>query len=440
MRTTKSLLPLDMMASFVLELFLLFLAAPFIYLPERFPSSVITLALLLAASTWLWRRWRLHQWLERSPAEWPLFFLFGIMLPVAVAVAPAPLRQLYAIPKALILLWNFCLFWTIVTYSSQNAAIYRFCVIGFLLGGLVVAGIALLGTQWQNKLLGLNVLLDHFPRPLEKAFKGASDGFNPNQVAGTLLYMLPLQIALLVYEIVYKRRWLILSLSIAGFLVTGLVFTAAQSRGALVGLAASLVVMSLLPYRKGRWLLLGLIAFLLMTLPFLPITHWLANADKSTTVQLTPGVTSFDQRQEIWTRALYGIQDFPFTGMGLGTFRQLVHQLYPTILIPNDLDFAHAHNFFLQTALDFGLPGLIAILALYLLALGLAIPLVLKPPSPLQRVYALGLLGALLAQTIFSMMDAIALGSKTNFMFWYLFALIFSLTEFEAKRAFLSSS
>src|SRR5881628_3808666 len=108
MQSAKQSFRLGLKAALAFELFLLFLAAPFVYLPEHFPSWTLGLALALAASTWLWRRWHLQQWIQRSPAEWPLFFLFGVMLPVAVAVVPAPLRQLYSTPKALILLWNFC--------------------------------------------------------------------------------------------------------------------------------------------------------------------------------------------------------------------------------------------------------------------------------------------------------------------------------------------
>ena len=69
-------------------------------------------------------------------------------------------------------------------------------------------------------------------------------------------------------------------------------------------------------------------------------------------------------RVELWSRALYAIQDFPLTGCGLGTFRQVVHLLYPPFFVEPGADLAHAHNFFLQVALDLGVPGLIAYLAL----------------------------------------------------------------------------
>jgi putative inorganic carbon (hco3(-)) transporter len=60
------------------------------------------------------------------------------------------------------------------------------------------------------------------------------------------------------------------------------------------------------------------------------------------------------------------IQDFPFTGMGMNVFRKVVPVLYPLFLIGPDIDIGHAHNEFLQAALDLGIPGLIAFLALYI--------------------------------------------------------------------------
>lgn len=70
-------------------------------------------------------------------------------------------------------------------------------------------------------------------------------------------------------------------------------------------------------------------------------------------------------RVEIWQNALAGIQDFPVTGLGLGVFRKVVFLLYPIQIAPT-YDIAHAHNF-LDSVLDFGLPGLVALLAIYLL-------------------------------------------------------------------------
>ncbi len=57
------------------------------------------------------------------------------------------------------------------------------------------------------------------------------------------------------------------------------------------------------------------------------------------------------------------IEDFPFTGVGLGCFEPVVAAMYPLFLVPG-ATVSHAHNLFLQVATDLGLPGLIAYLAI----------------------------------------------------------------------------
>jgi putative inorganic carbon (HCO3(-)) transporter len=69
---------------------------------------------------------------------------------------------------------------------------------------------------------------------------------------------------------------------------------------------------------------------------------------------------------EVWSRAIYGIQDFPFTGMGMNAFRKVVPVPYPLFTVSPDVDIRHAHNEFLQAALDLGIPGLIAFITLYI--------------------------------------------------------------------------
>ena len=96
-------------------------------------------------------------------------------------------------------------------------------------------------------------------------------------------------------------------------------------------------------------------------------------------------INSLAGRQEIWSRALYAIQDFPLTGTGPGLFRELVPPLYPLFRLSSDKDIAHAHNQWLQTALDFGLPGLIAYLALWLGLVGCLWRTGRSPLTPLQR-------------------------------------------------------
>jgi len=53
------------------------------------------------------------------------------MLPVSVWAAPGPLREQYSIPQAMILIWNFFLFWTIVSHGARRKELFHLFAISF---------------------------------------------------------------------------------------------------------------------------------------------------------------------------------------------------------------------------------------------------------------------------------------------------------------------
>lgn len=153
-------------------------------------------------------------------------------------------------------------------------------------------------------------------------------------------------------------------------------------------------------------------------------------------------LNSLQGRLEVWSRAIYGIQDFPFTGMGMNAFRKVVNVLYPLFLVSPDTDIGHAHNEFLQAALDLGIPGLIAFIALYIGAFWMlweiwknsvveqdGILSVVGQDTILSyaRPLVLGLGGGLLAHMLYGLTDAVALGAKQGLLFWMLLGLIAGL-------------
>jgi putative inorganic carbon (HCO3(-)) transporter len=95
--------------------------------------------------------------------------------------------------------------------------------------------------------------------------------------------------------------------------------------------------------------------------------------------------------------------------------------LYPVLIDPA-YDFAHAHNVFLQVALDVGIPGLIAYVALLLVS-GIIAWQLIKRDRSLQDVSA-GLLASLVAFHIFGLTDALAIGSRSSVLLWGIFGLL----------------
>jgi putative inorganic carbon (HCO3(-)) transporter len=137
--------------------------------------------------------------------------------------------------------------------------------------------------------------------------------------------------------------------------------------------------------------------------------------------------SNVSSRVELWSRAIYGIQDFPLTGMGMNAFRKVLPVLYPLFLISPDWDVAHAHNHLLQAALDLGLPGLVAYLSVWSLVGCLLVTVYRQSRRPADRTMAGGLGAGLIAHFAFSMTDAIPLGAKVGVLFWLALALSVAL-------------
>ena len=129
-----------------------------------------------------------------------------------------------------------------------------------------------------------------------------------------------------------------------------------------------------------------------------------------------------DDRATIWGFAWQSIREHPVGGIGLGTFRRVVANLDLAHVLPHEVP--HAHNVFLQVALDLGLPGLLA----YVMALALATRttwLTWRHRGDCGlRSACLGLWASLLAVHIFGLTDAIALGAKVGLFFWWNLALV----------------
>ena len=211
-------------------------------------------------------------------------------------------------------------------------------------------------------------------------------------------------------------------------MIIGIVFLATQSRTGFIGLGVSMAVLVFAPFAWGRRTLLAAVCLLVVLFVLLPVPDYLLRLDTATRFnQMSGGANNVASRFDIWQSAVVGIRDFPITGMGLGTFRQLATVLYPNLPAFDAFDIAHAHNYFFQVALDFGIPGLITILAIYAVAIEQGVSLWRTAPFEQSRYWAIGLMAALIGQTVYSLGDAVAMGAKPNFLFWYLLALIIGL-------------
>jgi putative inorganic carbon (HCO3(-)) transporter len=165
---------------------------------------------------------------------------------------------------------------------------------------------------------------------------------------------------------------------------------------------------------------------LIVALVGVGVVGWHAVADELMTGDTTRGL---DQRMEIWSRALYAIQDFPYTGLGLGTFERVVAVLYPLFLNP-DGTIPHAHNLYLQVVVDLGLPGLVAYLALLGLSFATAFSayrIFRRGGQAAMAMLCAGCIAGLAGMCIHGLVDAVAWGTKLALVPWAVMGLVVGL-------------
>lgn len=395
--------------------------APFLL----FPGGWRTLALLGVPGWWLVRWWRRGHVVAPTPLDLPILLMLVQVLVSLWATAD----PVWSLPKVCGVVLGVAVYYAVAEVVALGGeAGLAWAVGAFLAAGVGLAGVGLLGTRWPGRLPLLEEVLAGVPQAVQ-GLPGAEEGFNIHEVGGSLLWVVPLALSLWVWSWGGRglRPWAHLGALVALTAVLGStlgVLVLTQSRGSWAGFAAGLWAMLLAQGWLGLGaglLLLALGGGVVASLGLQGVQEWAVRLAGPALVPMGLG-----GRVEIWSRALYGIADFPLTGMGMNMFRRVVPVLYPLLHGPPDRDIAHAHNEFLQAALDLGIPGLVAFVALYLGA-GWRLLRALRHEQGFRRALAVGVLGGLVAHGAFGCVDAVALGAKPGFLFWWLLALASSV-------------
>ncbi len=351
--------------------------------------------LVLAARWWLYRR----LW-TATALDLPILALFWLAI-LSVFTAPYPTR-------GIILLYRPLLGAVVVAALGEYARGHRLRVpLGLSAAAALFLGVlSLTAVSWSASAPAIT---DALPR-LEAALW--SGGFNPNELAGALTWLLPIAAALAV-----RRRWwwagvgpmlmlcgLVLGLSIAGLL------------GAIVGL---LIVLT-----PGRWwrLTAGLMVGVVLLVQVLIITNPFAAA--SLAMQFSPieDTTSLDHRAELWHSAVAMLVDYPVSGVGIAMYRApVVRMAYPTPNFP-DAFAVHPHNELLQFAADVGWPGIVVVLWLYGAALWM-LHTAWSRGDELVQAAAVGVAAGLIGHSVYGLADAIAIWDRFALIFWWMLGL-----------------
>ena len=426
-----------------LEPLLLAGMAPLALFPERFPRPAVVVALGLLFVPSLLRQAVFGRFSVPSPVDLLLGFMLLVSLPLSLWASPFFWTLTW--PKLACLLWSVAVFYAVINWQVPGALAHHQGHRGFLPSrlawltwaylamGVAFSIMALFGLAAADKFPFLRDLAGRLP-DVGRSILSRPQGVSPNEAAGMLVLFVPLALSLLLAPlpgyrpaVAWGQRFLLALLT--ALFAGALAFT--QSRAGVLGFAAVIVFFFVALGRRGRLLLMSLGVLAAAAVYKVGPAHIAAGlvypAPLSSGISGVLSGVSLTGRGEIWQRALYGIADFPLTGMGLGTFRQVMPVFYPFDLFGSGYDFAHAHSLYLQTALDLGLPGLAAFLLVLLAAVTTLARLcrqtTIREPA---HYWLVGLGGALLGHLVYSLFDAVALGAKPGVALWFLLGLIFT--------------
>ena len=430
-----------------------------------FPGSWKSIVLLVVPILWILSLLIGRKPIPSTPLNLPILIICLMMLVSLFATYDIGV----SLPKIAGMILGIGVFYALVNRILLRKSL-KFSLSLFFVVTLSIGVIGLFGTNWFKKVDLLQPFVSRIPLVI-KGIQGAQSGIQPNELAGSLLWVLPLLLVLIYigldgYKkgmIAISRRVFFIGISLlvifAIFLIG--VFILTQSRGGWIAMAIALLflVAMLIPPKK-RWIYGTGLVLLGIIFVFAAWQFGLVQKINEETTYNTDSALSLNTligREEVWSRAIYGIQDFPFTGMGMNTFRTVVDEIYPMYIINPSLDIGHAHDEFLQVALDLGIPGLIAFLAFYLVSAWMLVKTwnrswklerLVPEKSPtgflaspiVVRGLVLGLGGGLLAHAIFGLTDAVALGAKPGILFWILAGLIVGIYQVVGENGSIGQS
>ena len=330
-----------------IELLIVALCVAISFISTRF----LPIAIIFSAVFWIFR-WIAHGHLSiRTPADWPISILV-LMTIVSLWVSESPSQTVIQVLR---LLTGIALFYAIVNWTVSSQRI-NWIVVGIVIFGFLLSLFALVSVEWSASKLPF------FPPDIYDRFLLlVSDTANPNVMAGTLVLILPVIIAILLFNWT-DLGWPLRIVAIFAFLLMAGVLILTQSRGAWMAFGFASIGLITLRWKRG---------WILIPISFLVIVAAIGYFERRLlleTIISSATIGGIEGRIEVWSRAIFMIQDFPYTGVGMGLYGDVADLMYPFYLHGQSI-VTHAHNLFLQVAVDLGIPGVIAWLATFLIVI-----------------------------------------------------------------------
>jgi putative inorganic carbon (HCO3(-)) transporter len=407
-----------------LQMAVLAAASPFFI----FPKPQLWWIILIIPLLWTVRKILEKRFVEPTMINVPMFIFLAAVL-ISTSRVPDFADSL---PKFAGVLFAIAFFFAMAALLKTELLL-KWAVSLFLLGGFLFSLVGLLGMP-TFKVKHLDILMkikDKIPR-IDFGLPGAELGFAPTVVGGILLLVIPLFFVMTAAAYRQRKesltnRFYLIFLA-AGLLVTCGVLLLTQARGAWAGLFIGTVIIGLLLMMKlikKRKIVAAAVITLIAAGIIIGVgIYSITQAD-----QLKPGIKQAEGtllfRVQLWDLTIPMIKANPWWGIGLNHFRQDPEVRY---------FLSHAHNQFLHTAVELGIPALAAFLAILLSVGYMCVQVWNKSADPWIRLAVLGLGWGQLAHFFFCLTDAIPPGAKVGILFWISLALITALYQFNRRN------
>ncbi len=387
---------------------------PVLLFSAHVPAWASTAAMIWLAALLIVRSAVTGRWLSHTPAD---LILLGLLALLPLGLWAAPERDI-TLPRAYAFIANIAIFYALAM-QAENAAL-RWTGWLLLLAGVAFTIAIVPGTRFyagQKLPFIAKSVYDILPSGLR--LPGDENGFNPNMSGGLLALFLPPALALSIRP----HHWTQRILAIAVLILLAAAVTLTQSRGAILALLVAIVVVTGVLLKPMRWLwwMGGWVALGVAALKGGVILDAFLNADASGN-----SVHSMAQRTELWSRAIYAGLDFPFTGIGLGSFPRVMNLLYPPFRVVITADVPHAHNIYLQALAEMGYPGLMLHLAFFFILL-FGLSRQIRQAQDWARSLAVGLLGSLTVLLVHGIVDTPTYSPLSAIVIWGLFGLMMAV-------------
>lgn len=403
----------------------LLLLSPLLMFPGRFLADAWQPFIVLATLGfwpfhWLWQ----GSVLPRTPVRL-VALLFLLSVPLSILVSTDPVRSWEAASYLVLgVAWAAALINHPATQQKPQMVVWALL--------LIALGLSLVGPFIVVQTSLSSSMITPVLRAAEPIAAALGETINPNILANALLAVIPFAAAFALRKGVTGKGWLQWLFAASALLMAAVIYLS-ESRGALLALAVMLPLLLALRFPRLLWATpLAAIAVALFVVASGP-----GLLDALTAATGGSATSGFVERVELWQRGLFAIQDFPITGIGLGTYGTVIPLLYPFLIIPPNTFLPDAHNLPIQVGVDLGIPGLVTWLAMLICLFVMMAQVLRKTHDPLRWALAAAVVVSFVGYLVAGIFAATNWGVKPAFLPWLIGAvgvLVFRQQWLEENR------